>query len=111
MPKGGLEIILIVSIRIEDKKRRYLERLKEIITANYQDAEGQESFDLSNLIQTEENFHDEEEAFELEDDEDHQNEVMSRLSVGVELKERLNKRILFPENFRLIFLFVFICFS
>ena len=71
-----MEIVIIVSIRIEDEKRRYLERLKEIITANYQDAEGRESFDLSNSIQTEENFHDEEEAFELEDDEDQQNEVI-----------------------------------
>ena len=71
-----MEIVLIVSIRIEDEKRRYLERLKEIITANYQDPEGQESFDLSNSIQTEENFHDNEEVFELEDDEDQQNEVI-----------------------------------
>ena len=63
-----MEIVLIVSIRIEDEKRRYLERLEEIITANYQDPEGQESFDLSNSIQTEENFHDEEDGFELEDD-------------------------------------------
>ena len=68
-----MEIVLIVSISIEDEKRRYLERLKEIITANYQYSEGQESFDLSNSIQTEENFHNEEEAFELEDDEDQQN--------------------------------------
>ena len=71
-----MEIVLIVSIRIEDEKRRYLERLKEIITANYQDPEGQESFDLSNS--TEENFHNEEEAFELGDDEDQQNEVICR---------------------------------
>ena len=50
IPKGGLEIVLLVSIHIEDE--RYLERLKEIITANYQDPEGQESLDLSNSIQT-----------------------------------------------------------
>ena len=58
IPKGGLEIVLKVSISIEDEKRRYLECLREIITANYHDPEGQESFDLSNSIQTEENFYD-----------------------------------------------------
>ena len=36
---------------------------------------------------------------------------MPRLRVDVELKDSLKKRILFPENFRFIFLFVFICFS
>ena len=71
-----MEIVLKVSIRIEDENRRYLERLREIITANYQDPEGEELFCLSNSIQTEENFHDEEEAFELEDDENQQNEVI-----------------------------------
>ena len=35
IPKGGLEILLMVQFEIADKKRKYMERLKEIFTKNY----------------------------------------------------------------------------
>ena len=35
IPKGGLEILLMVQFKIADEKRKYMERLKEIITKNY----------------------------------------------------------------------------
>ena len=35
IPKRGLEILLIVQFKIADEKRKYMERLKEIITKNY----------------------------------------------------------------------------
>ena len=35
IPKGGLEILLMVQFKIADKKRKYMERLKEIFTKNY----------------------------------------------------------------------------
>ena len=34
IPKGGLEILLMVQFKIADEKRKYMERLKEIITKN-----------------------------------------------------------------------------
>ena len=57
IPKGGSELVLKVSISIEHEKIIYIEHLKEIITQNYQDPEGQLSFNLSSSIQTEKNFH------------------------------------------------------
>ena len=33
--KGGLEILLMVQFKVADEKRKYMERLKEIITKNY----------------------------------------------------------------------------
>ena len=35
IPKGGLEMLLIAQFKIAYKKRKYLERLKEIIANNY----------------------------------------------------------------------------
>ena len=35
IPKGGLEILLMVQFKIADEKIKYMERLKEIITKNY----------------------------------------------------------------------------
>ena len=35
IPKGGLEILLMVQFKIVDRKRKYMEHLKEIITKNY----------------------------------------------------------------------------
>ena len=35
IPKGGLEILLIVQFKIADEKRKDMERLKKIITKNY----------------------------------------------------------------------------
>ena len=35
IPKGGLEILLIVQFKIADEKRKYMGHLKEIITKNY----------------------------------------------------------------------------
>ena len=35
IPKGGPEILLMVQFKIADEKRKYMERLKEIITKNY----------------------------------------------------------------------------
>ena len=35
IPKGGLEILLMVQFKIADEKRKYMECLKEIITKNY----------------------------------------------------------------------------
>ena len=35
IPKGGLEVLLMVQFKIADEKRKYMERLKEIITKNY----------------------------------------------------------------------------
>ena len=35
IPKGGLEILLMVQFKIPDEKRKYMERLKEIIKQNY----------------------------------------------------------------------------
>ena len=35
IPKGGLEILLMVQFKIADEKRKYMERLKEIVTKNY----------------------------------------------------------------------------
>ena len=35
IPKEGLEILLMVQFKIADEKRKYMERLKEIITKNY----------------------------------------------------------------------------
>ena len=32
IPKGGLEILLMVQFKIADEKRKYMELLKEIIT-------------------------------------------------------------------------------
>ena len=32
IPKGGLEILLMVQFKIADEKRKYMERLKEIVT-------------------------------------------------------------------------------
>ena len=34
IPKGGLETLLMVQFKIADEKRKYMERLKEIITKN-----------------------------------------------------------------------------
>ena len=34
IPKGGLEILLMVQFKIADEKRKYMECLKEIITKN-----------------------------------------------------------------------------
>ena len=36
IPKGGLEIMLEVELKIEDKKRKILERFQDIIENNYQ---------------------------------------------------------------------------
>ena len=36
IPKGGLEIILKVTFTIEEDKRRYVDRLKELISNNYE---------------------------------------------------------------------------
>ena len=58
IPKGGLELVIKVSINIKHEKIRYLKRLKKIITSNYQDPEGEESFNVSSFIQTEEKVHD-----------------------------------------------------
>ena len=35
IPKGGLEMLLIAQFKIAYEKRKYLERLKEIIANNY----------------------------------------------------------------------------
>ena len=35
IPKEGLGILLMVQFKIADEKRKYMERLKEIITKNY----------------------------------------------------------------------------
>lgn len=35
IPKGGLEILLMVKFKIADENRKYMERLKEIISTNY----------------------------------------------------------------------------
>ena len=35
IPKGGLQILLIAQFKIADEKRKFLERLKEIIANNY----------------------------------------------------------------------------
>ena len=35
IPKGGLEIFLMFQFKIADEKRKYMGRLKEIITKNY----------------------------------------------------------------------------
>ena len=35
IPKGGLEVLLMVQFKIADEKIKYMERLKEIITKNY----------------------------------------------------------------------------
>ena len=35
IPKGGLKILLIAQFKIADEKRKYLERLKEMIANNY----------------------------------------------------------------------------
>ena len=32
IPKGGLEVLLMVQFKIADEKRKYMERLKEIVT-------------------------------------------------------------------------------
>ena len=72
IPKGGLEIILKVTISINDEKRKYLERLKAIISDNY-DAVKTESYSFSDefkegTVETE-NF-DTEEVIVFEDDEE-----------------------------------------
>ena len=36
IPRGGLEILLKVTMKIGDEKRRYLNRLREIMKANYE---------------------------------------------------------------------------
>ena len=35
IPKGGLEILLMVQFKIVDEKRKYMERLKENISKSY----------------------------------------------------------------------------
>ena len=35
IPKGGLEILLMIQFNIADEKKKYMERLKEIIAKNY----------------------------------------------------------------------------
>ena len=35
IPKGGREILLMVQFKIAEEKRKYMERLKEIISNNY----------------------------------------------------------------------------
>ena len=41
LTNGGLEIILKVSFCMSDLKRRYLERLTELINKNYDASEGE----------------------------------------------------------------------
>ena len=41
IPKGGLEILLKVTFSIPDNKRRFLDRLKDIIEVNYGDSFGE----------------------------------------------------------------------
>ena len=36
IPKGGLEILLQVTFKIQEDKRRYLDRLKDLIEMNYE---------------------------------------------------------------------------
>lgn len=40
IPRGGLEIVLTAVFKITDEKRRYLERLKNIISENYSEEMG-----------------------------------------------------------------------
>jgi len=54
IPKGGLEIMLKVTISISDEKRKYLERLKTIICENIQNSEETESFSFSDGCKFEE---------------------------------------------------------
>ena len=47
IPKGGLEILLMVQFKIADEKRKYMERLKETITKNYT-SDFPEGFEIEN---------------------------------------------------------------
>ena len=71
IPKGGLEILLKVTFVISDEKRRYMERLKSIISENYVDPEATESFALNEScrFESEENVDSDMEEIILEDDE------------------------------------------
>ena len=45
IPKGGLEIILRVTFTIEEDKKRYVDRLKELISNNYETPQENEEVD------------------------------------------------------------------
>ena len=69
IPKGGLEILLMVQFKIADVKRKYIEFLKEIITKNYTSEfpEGIEIEDHEEYVKT---VRDEEQA-KYDSDSDH----------------------------------------
>ena len=45
IPKGGLEIILRVTFTIEEDKERYVDRLKELVSNNYETPQENEEVD------------------------------------------------------------------
>ena len=47
IPKGGLEIIVKITFTIDDEKKRYLERLRELIIGNYETPEEEVEMDES----------------------------------------------------------------
>ena len=64
IPKGGLEIILEVDLKIKDKDRKNLERFQDIHENNYQNNEN--TGDYSNFGATSES-----QEFENKEEEDH----------------------------------------
>ena len=67
IPKGGLEIVLEVTFKIQDEKWRYLKRLTELITENYDIPksilEGNSELELNCFRDEEENKKEPEEDF------------------------------------------------
>ena len=69
IPKGGLEILLMVQFKIADVKRKYIEFLKEIITKNYT-SEFPEGIEIENHEEYVKTVRDEEQA-KYDSDNDH----------------------------------------
>ena len=69
IPKGGLEILLMVQFKIADVKRKYIEFLKEIITKNYT-SEFPEGIEIENHEEYVKTVRDEEQA-KYDSDSDH----------------------------------------
>ena len=72
IPKGGLEIMLDVELKIEDAKRRILERFQNIIESNYENNITGERpiYDQAVLNLQAENFGATPESLEIDDDEE-----------------------------------------
>ena len=79
IPKGVVELSLTVTFEISDTKRRYSDRLKDIIKVNYDDSFVSKSFDITaikNSVEEDMSEVDKENNHHLIDDEVRDNDII-----------------------------------